>query len=138
MAQLAGQNIGGILAALIQIISLAAAHSVTGTAGMYYGVATVAIAIIISFYLYVVYTSQDFRTKLMVKPKDGRSSAKKRAKFEFDLVKRVVKKLALLAIALVLSVVSTAVLHPGLTALIESSGKGTNLWSGKSYYLRAN
>lgn len=134
MAQLAGQNVGGILAAVIQIISLAATPSVEGTAALYFGVATGAIGIIIIYYVYVVYESEEFRSKLKKKPKEGKASVKASAKIEFGLVTRVLKKLALLIISLILSVVSMAILHPGLTSLVESSGKGTNVWSGMYLY----
>ncbi|XP_018565571.1 equilibrative nucleoside transporter 3-like [Anoplophora glabripennis] len=134
VAQFAGQNLCGILAAVIQIIALAATPSVQGTAALYYAIATGTIAAIMTFYLIVVNKSEYFRSKLYEKPKEKQADAKKKPKFELDIVKSVLRKLALLVVALVFAIASTGILHPGLTALVESSNKGTNVWSD-TYFL---
>ncbi|XP_018565606.1 equilibrative nucleoside transporter 3 isoform X2 [Anoplophora glabripennis] len=136
-AQLAGQSVCGILSASIQVLTLLAAPTVKGTAGLYYAIATGVITATTIAYLTVSKKSEYLQNKLENDPEEeeeeeGEETSSK--KFDIVKIKRVLRKLALILVSLTLCGVITQLLHPGLTALIESSGKGTNVWSD-SYFL---
>lgn len=129
-AQLAGQSICGILAALVQIVALVV-PSVTGTASLYYAIAVGVMGSTLAAYVTVWYKVEDFRRTVNKKQEDEEARSNTGWKIDFGMLKRVLRKLSLLLISLILSVMVSVILNPGVTALIESSGKGTNAWSGE-------
>ncbi|KAJ8917712.1 hypothetical protein NQ315_005161 [Exocentrus adspersus] len=132
-AQVAGQSVCGILAALVQIIALAAAPSVKATAALYFSIAIGTIAIIMVAYTVILRRSEEFQDKLKEKEKTPNAEEETRPKLELDILKRVFKKVFLLIVSLVLCMGCSGMLQPGITALMESSGKGTNQWSDKFF-----
>ncbi|KAJ8917713.1 hypothetical protein NQ315_005162 [Exocentrus adspersus] len=132
-AQVAGQSVCGILATLVQIIALAAAPSVKATAALYYAIAIGTIACVMAAYIVTVKRSKQFRDKLKENKKTPNAAKGKRPKLKLDVLKRVFRKMFLLIVSLVLYAGCSSMLQPGVTALMESSGKGTNLWSDKYF-----
>lgn len=130
-AQLAGQSICGILASAVQVVALLVAPSVTGTASLYYSIAAAVIGSTLIGYVTIWRKSGDFRTIVTRDPEEEEEQSDTGRKFDVGILKRVLRKLALLLVALILCVMATQVLNPGVTSLIVSSGKGSNAWSGK-------
>ncbi|XP_018565573.1 equilibrative nucleoside transporter 3 [Anoplophora glabripennis] len=128
-AQLAGQSLCGIVGALVQVLALLATPTVEGTASLYYAIATATIAGPMIAFIIASKKSELLRSKLIKKPEEEKKTPRTGIKFNFGLMKTLLRKLGLLIASLVFCVCATGILNPGLTVLIESSGKGTNTWS---------
>lgn len=130
-AQFAGQSICGILAAATQILSLLLASSVKSTALLYYVIGASVIAVIMVAFIIVLRRCEDFRKHVKYIPETAEEIAKHRPKIDLGVIKRVLSESRWLIISLVLGICCTMILHPGFTALIEPSGKGTSTWNGE-------
>ncbi|KAJ8917736.1 hypothetical protein NQ315_005185 [Exocentrus adspersus] len=129
-AQFAGQATCGILSAVMEIISLAAVSSVKGTAALYFTVASIAIAGIMVCYISIEKKSEEFSSKLkLVTEEQSQRIQKGKSAVNLNVLKRLLRHLALLILALFFCVGNSSILHPGLTSLIESYGKGSSTWS---------
>lgn len=131
-----GQALGGIFAAIAEILSLAIGASSTHSAFVYFTIGN--ITIIISIILYIVLTKSiffkyhlfekgleenDFRTTMT------NSSIQTQTTFSYNII---FKKMWCYGISMFFVFAITLSVYPGVTVLIESQGKGHgNKWNGK-------
>lgn len=128
-ATIAGQALGGIFAALAEIVSLSVGASSTHSAFVYFTIGT--ITIVISIICYIVLTKTVFY-KFYVFEK-----AIVRNEFQNELVrpqiisyKHILRKTWCYGLAMFSVFAITLSVYPGVTVLIESEGKGHgNKWN---------
>lgn len=133
-AQVAGESLCGIISASVQVIALLVVSSVQNIAGLYYSVAIMVIGGTMIAFVVVSNNSEYFHNKLKWKTELDKQPAETTPIFDIAMLKTLLKKIWSVLACFVVSLVTTHVLHPGVTTLIDSSGKGTSTWSD-TYFL---
>ncbi|KAJ8936076.1 hypothetical protein NQ314_012511 [Rhamnusium bicolor] len=119
-AQLSGQSICGVLVALIQIFTLLIGVSSKISAIIYFSICAFLMLAAMVLYLFVFHNFDYLQDQL---------NKEEEYEIEFSKVKIIARKLLVLMITMVLTAGSSVIIHPGVTSLVESVGKGTSRWS---------
>ncbi|KAJ8979198.1 hypothetical protein NQ317_016833 [Molorchus minor] len=126
-AVIGGQALGGVFAALAEIVSLFIGASSTHAALVYFAIGNV--TIIISIICYVVLVKSVFFKYHLLEQQDFGEFDNKSASLNISS-KVIVKKMWCHGLSVLITFTVTLSVYPGVTVLIESEGKGHgNRWN---------
>ncbi|KAJ8946508.1 hypothetical protein NQ318_004643 [Aromia moschata] len=126
-AVIGGQALGGIFAAVAEIVSLSIGASSTHAAFVYYVIGNV--TIVISIICYVVLEKTVFFNYHFLEHPDSNEFDSKSGSLDISY-KVILKKMWCYGLSVFLTLAFTLSVYPGVTVLIESEGKGHgNRWN---------
>ncbi|KAJ8948578.1 hypothetical protein NQ318_007582 [Aromia moschata] len=131
---LSGQSVCGITVSLIQIFTLAMGSSSKITAFIYFAIGDTFIFAVLVLFSQVLVKDKYFQASLASDEGKDEKGKNKQDPLDKSQLKRILIALIPILLTILLTSGSAGIVHPGISSLIESVGKGSGRWNGEYRY----